>query len=70
MAKSKFKFVLLDRLLFDIVSKCVPRVHVILYMLVALCIVCMNIELSPSQGLNLGLPNTSQMLLPLSLQDS
>ena len=27
-------------------------------------------NLSPSQGLNLGLPNTSQMLLPLSHQDS
>ena len=25
---------------------------------------------SPSQGLNLGLPNTSQMLLPLRHQDS
>ena len=32
----------------------------------------MNTEknLSPSQGLNLGLPNTSQMLLPLRHQDS
>ena len=27
-------------------------------------------NLSPSQGLNLGLPNTSQMLLPLRHQDS
>ena len=27
-------------------------------------------NLSPSQGLNLGLPNTSQMLLPLRNQDS
>ena len=42
------------------------------------CAVCMNLyihmnkekNLSPSQGLNLGLPNTSQMLLPLRHQDS
>ena len=27
-------------------------------------------NLSPSPGLNLGLPNTSQMLLPLNHQDS
>ena len=27
-------------------------------------------NLNPSQGLNLGLPNTSQMLLPLRHQDS
>ena len=35
-------------------------------------IIYMNKEknLSPSQGLNLGLPNTSQMLLPLRHQDS
>ena len=52
----------------------VPLIHVKQCMLRVIHVVYMYMNkeknLSPSQGLNLGLPNTSQMLLPLRHQDS